>query len=110
MSSAGADELAVALSVSGDFRVPVRNPAIQGPLDVYYYDFLTEAGVDVSAAKLSKREHGEVFAYEIFNLVDGQRTVSEIRDILAGRYFPAPLTEISEYMDLLAKAKAITWK
>jgi len=110
MRAAGADELAVALSVSGDFRVPVRNQAIQGPLDVYYYDYLTETGVDVSAGKLSKREHGEVLAYESFNLVDGRRSVSEIRDILAGLYFPAPLAEISEYMDLLAKAKAISWK
>jgi aminopeptidase YwaD len=110
MRSAGADELALATSVSGDFRVPVRNPAIFGPLDVYYYDYLTEAGVDVSAAKLSKREHGDVMAYESLNLVDGQRTVSEIRDILAGRYAPVPVAEISEYVDLLAKAKAITWK
>ncbi|HTD53002.1 MAG TPA: DUF4910 domain-containing protein, partial [Thermoanaerobaculia bacterium] len=110
MRSAGADELALATSVSGDFRVPVRNPVIQGPLDVYYYDYLTEAGVDVSAGKLSKREHGEVLAYESFNLVDGRRTVSEIRDILAGRYAPAPLAEISEYLDLLAKAKAVSWK
>jgi hypothetical protein len=110
MRSAGADELAVALSVSGDFRVPVRNPAIQGPLDVYYYDYLTEAGVDVSVAKLATREHGDVLAYESLNLVDGRRSVSEIRDILAGRYSPAPLAEISEYMDLLFKAKAITWK
>jgi aminopeptidase YwaD len=110
MRSAGADELALGLSVSGDLRVPVRNPAIQGPLNVYYFDYLSESGVDVSAAKLSKRDGGEVLAYESFNLVDSQRTVSEIHDILAGRYFPAPLTEFSEYMDLLAKAKAIMWK
>lgn len=108
--SAGADELALARPVTTDARVPVRNPAILGPLNVYYYDYFTEVGVDVKSAKLSKREGGEILAYESFNLVDGRRTVSEIRDILAGRYAPAPLSEISEYMDLLAKAKAIEWK
>ena len=56
------------------------------------------------------RRRDEILAYESFNLVDGRSTVSEIRDALAGRYFPAPLTEISEYMDLLARAKAISWK
>ena len=56
------------------------------------------------------RRRDEILAYESFNLVDGRTTVSEIREALAGRYAPAPLEELSEYMDLLAKAKAITWK
>jgi hypothetical protein len=111
MHSGGADQLALARPVPGDSRVPVRNPAIRGPLDVYYFDYFTEVlGAEISGAKLSKRDGGEILAYEGFNLVDGRRTVSEIRDALAGLYSPPPLSEISEYMDLLAKAKAITWK
>jgi hypothetical protein len=42
--------------------------------------------------------------------VDGKRTVSQIRDLLTGRYAPVPVAEVSEYLDLLAKAKAISWR
>ncbi len=44
---------------------------------------------------------------EAFNLVDGRRSVSGIRDILSGRYEPVPLAEVAEYLDLLARAGAV---
>src|SRR5262249_28839036 len=101
ITAAGANPLALARPVETDGRIPIRNPAIQGPLNVYYYDYFTEVlGTDVARSKLSKRDGGEILAYECFNLVDGRTGVSEIRDILAGRYTPVPLAEISEYMDL----------
>ena len=94
-----------------DPRIPLRSREIVGPLDVYYYDYFTQVlGTDVSAAKLAARDGGEVFAYEAMNLVDGKRTVSEIRDMLTGRYSPVPLAEISDYFDLLAKAKAVSFR
>ena len=92
-----------------DARVPVRNPEVRGPLDVYYFNFLEAAGVRGDPA-LGRRERGDVLTYEAFNLADGKRTVSEIRDVLAGRYEPVPIAEIAEYFDLLARAKAISWK
>jgi aminopeptidase YwaD len=100
-----------ASAATGDPRVPVRNREIVGPLDVYYYDYFTRVlGTDVSSAKLAQKDGGEIFAYEAMNLVDGKRTVSEIRDILAGRYSPVSLAEIGDYFDLLAKAKAVTFR
>jgi hypothetical protein len=110
IGSAGSKDLALARPDHADARVPVRDSKIVGPLDVYYFNYLTEAlGAQAEKAALSKRSEG-VLAQECFNLIDGRRTVSEIRDILTGRYAPVPLAEVSEYMDLLAKAKAITWK
>jgi hypothetical protein len=85
---------------------------VRGPLGVYYYDHLTEvlgAGVKTSTA-LSEREHGDVLSFEALNLVDGNRTVSDIRDVLTGRYEPVPVTEVAEYLEILAKAKVIAWK
>jgi hypothetical protein len=85
---------------------------VRGPLGVYYYDHLTEllgAGVKTSTA-LSKREHGDVLCFEALNLVDGKRTVSDIRDILTGRYEPVPVTEVAEYLELLGRAKVISWR
>jgi hypothetical protein len=93
-----------------DDRVPVRNPEIRGPLDVYYFSFLEAAGVDASGAALLKRDGGDVLAYEAFNLADGKRSVSEIRDALTGLYELVRLSEVSEYLDLLAKAGAVTFR
>jgi aminopeptidase YwaD len=62
-----------------------------------------------SKAALPDRADG-VLAWEAFNFADGRRTVSEIRDVLSGRYAPVPLAEVAAYFDLLARAKAITWK
>ncbi len=98
---------AAAPKLENDERVPMRNPEIRGPLDVYYFSFLASAGVDASVAKLERRERGDVLAYEAFNLVDGKRSVSEIRDALAGRYETVPLAEVAQYLDLLAKAGAL---
>jgi hypothetical protein len=51
-----------------------------------------------------------VFAYEALNLVDGKRSVGEIRDLLAGRYAPVPLAEVTEWLDLLAKAGVVRFR
>ncbi len=95
----------------GDPRVPARSAEIVGPLGIYYSDYLTETlGADVaSKAALPDRADG-VLAWEAFNLADGRRTVSQIRDLLTGLYAPVPLAEVAAYFDLLARAKAITWK
>jgi len=91
-----------------DTRVPVRNAEIRGPLDVYYFSFLTDSGIDRSKAPaLEEREGGEVLAYEAFNLVDGRRSVSDIRDALTGLYVPVSLADVAGYLDVLAKAGAI---
>ncbi len=97
---------------SRDARVPVRSPEIRGPLGVYYYDHLAEVlgpAANVRVA-LSEREHGDVLAFEALNLVDGKRTVSDIRDVLTGRYEPVPLRDVADYFELLGRAKVITWR
>jgi aminopeptidase YwaD len=96
---------------ASDIRVPVRSPEVRGPLDVYYYDHIGETiGPMTSPPPLARRDHGDVLAYEALNLVDGRRTVSEIRDILTGRYSAVAIRDVSEYFDLLARAKVISWK
>jgi hypothetical protein len=103
-----------------DVRTPLRDPGVRGPLDIYYYDHLsevlaTDAGGDVTGAggarfALARREQGDVLAYEALNLVDGKRSVAEIRDVLCGRYAPLPVSELTEYFDLLARAKVVRWR
>jgi aminopeptidase YwaD len=92
-----------------DRRVPTRNPEIVGPLDVYYYDYFADIpGADFTKTALAAREDGDILAYEGLNLADGKRSISEIRDILAGRYAPVPLPAIAEYFELLARAGAVS--
>ncbi|HEV8231081.1 MAG TPA: DUF4910 domain-containing protein [Thermoanaerobaculia bacterium] len=102
----------VPIEAAGDRRVPVRSSEIVGPLDVYYFDYLTQALGEGAAEKiaLATRDAAEVLEWEAFNLADGQRTVSEICDILTGRYAPVPLSEIAEYFDLLGRAKAVSFR
>jgi hypothetical protein len=108
----GTSPASAAPSGPRDARVPVRSPDVRGPLGVYYYDHLTEvlgAGVRTTTA-LSEREHGDVLCFEALNLVDGKRAVSDIRDVLTGRYEPVSVKEVAEYLDLLARAKVISWR
>jgi hypothetical protein len=101
-----------AATAGSDARVPVRNPDVRGPLGVYYYDHLSEAlGPDTEVeTALGRREGGEVLTWETLNLVDGRRSVQEIRDVLTGRYAAVPVAEVTEYLDLLARARVVTWR
>jgi len=99
-----------------DSRVPVRNPEIRGPLGVYYFDYLSEAlaerGVKESSLPPLPRFDGDadLMAYEALNLADGRRSISEIRDVLTGRYAPVPLDFVTAQFERLAAAGVVTWK
>ena len=44
------------------------------------------------------------------NFVDGVRTVSEIRDAVSAEFEPLQLQAVAEYLDLLARAGAVSFK
>ena len=46
---------------------------------------------------------GPAFGYEALNLVDGRRSVGEIRDDLAATVGDAPVEEVREYLDVLVR-------
>jgi aminopeptidase YwaD len=92
-----------------DPRVPERTPDVRGPIDVYYYDHL-DATLGNRTAPSALEKRSEVLAYEALNLVDGKRSVGDIRDLLVGRYEPAPLAEVAEWLDLLAKAGVVRFR
>lgn len=87
-----------------DLRIPVRTPATRGPLNVYYYNHLAAVFGPTAVPPAALIERSDVFSYEALNLVDGKRTISDIRDLLAGRYAPVPTAEIAEWLEVLAKA------
>ncbi len=104
---------------TSDRRAPERAPGILGPLNVYYYDYFADIPSpspsssprpDFTKSALAAREDGEVLAWEAFNLADGKRTVSEIRDVLSGRYSAVPVSAVAEYFELLARAGAVSFR
>jgi hypothetical protein len=67
-------------------------------------DHLKQAGLG-KPALLSREssEDGPSFGYETLNLVDGRRSVQEIRDALAATVAPAPVEEVADYLAALEK-------
>jgi hypothetical protein len=83
--------------------------AVKGPL-APGGDWLREkVGAPASIAIASVPDSDDV-TYEIANFVDGVRTVSEIRDAVSAEFEPVALEAVAEYLDLLARAGAVSFK
>ena len=91
-----------------DRRVPVRNAAVKGPLDLGG-DWLVDKGVTGALAIASVPRSGDI-TYEIVNFIDGSRTIGEIRDAVSAEFEPVDLKAVAEYVDALARAGAVTFR
>ena len=91
-----------------DVRVPVRNAAVKGPLTPGG-DWLREKA-GAAAPAIARAPNADDVTYEIANFVDGTRTVSEIRDAVSAEFEPLALEAVAEYLDLLARAGALSFK
>ena len=80
-----------------------RDGAVRGPMGVFGYDYLEDHLGRAAADSLRLRGHqglrgsGGEYTYEVLNLVDGRRTVHEIRDAVSAIYGPVPLEVVMEY-------------
>ena len=112
LPAADADRLARAgfHEPSSDPRVPVRNAGVKGPLEPAG-DWLKEKGGRgaASIAIMARPDSADV-TYEIANFVDGARSVGEIRDAVSAEFSPVDLTAVAEYIDLLARAGAVSYR
>ena len=83
-----------------------RAAAPKGAMGGFGYDYFDDHFAGSPPALLKRTGlwgGGAEYAYEALNLVDGRRTVGEIRDALAAIYGPLPLTEVAEYLSDLEK-------
>ena len=88
----------------------VRNAAVKGPL-APGGDWLREkAGSGSVSVAIAQVPNSDDVTYEIANFVNGTRTVSDIRDAVSAEFEPLDLKAVAEYLDLLARAGAITFK
>lgn len=98
---------APARSAGGDASVSVvyhRAPDPKGPMGGFGYDWFQDhsAAKGIATPALTKRSgpwgSGGEYAYEALNLVDGRRTVGQIRDDLAAICGPLPVAEVADYL------------
>ena len=80
----------------------------EGPMSAFGYSWFDDrlARAGLPRPRLLAREpdsDGPEFAYETLNLVDGRRSVGEIRDDLAASVGGAPVEEVAEYLETLAR-------
>ena len=59
---------------------------------------------------LSVRDQSELYAYEIVNFVNGQRSAGEIRDAVSAEYGPLPVSLVSDYLSACVEAGVMQWK
>ncbi|HEX8620088.1 MAG TPA: DUF4910 domain-containing protein, partial [Thermoanaerobaculia bacterium] len=86
-------------TVAGAYR---RNPAIKGTMGAFGYDYF-----NAHYPKAKEIRLGEEYRYEALNLVDGARSVKEIRDALSAIYGPVPLEDVEQYLTALASIDVI---
>jgi aminopeptidase YwaD len=111
----GRDAPHILAAAAGDERVPVRTDDVRGPLWVYYFDTLAERlpaipprGATSISSPIGRLS--ELQAFEALNLVDGARSVADIRDVLTGQYGAVAPEAVTEYFDTLAKAQVVRWR
>ncbi|HEV2852062.1 MAG TPA: M28 family peptidase [Thermoanaerobaculia bacterium] len=112
---AGLREIAGVAPAPGSAGVVYRRASEpKGPMGGFGYDYFQDhiARKGIAAPALLKRTGlwggGGEYAYEALNLVDGKRTVGEIRDALAAIYGPLPVEEVAEYLGALEKIGILT--
>ncbi len=93
-----------------DRRVPVRNASVRGPLAPDGEWVIEKAGAASANIAVGRLPNSGDVTYEIVNFIDGTRTVSEIRDAVSAEFEPIALKDVGEYLDLLARAGAVTWR
>ncbi|MEE8524289.1 MAG: M28 family peptidase [Thermoanaerobaculia bacterium] len=88
-------------------EVCIRSQRPKGPLWGFGYSWFddrlerTELERPDLLAYQGRWGSGSEYAYEVLNLLDGRRTVSQVRDAVAATYGPVPLETVRGYLEVL---------
>ena len=101
-------------AAQGDGRLIFRrNAKVKGPMSAFGYDYLTDHYGEEREKSLQLLQYqglrgsGGEYAYEVLNLVNGQRNAQEIRDVVSATYGPVPLEFVLEYLRALESIRVI---
>lgn len=104
---------AAAPATGGDAAVVYRrNTKLKGPMYAFGYSWFDDhlAKLHLPEPALLGRQptwDGPSFGYEALNLVDGTRTVAQVRDDLAATVGDAPIAEVAQYLATLERIGVI---
>ena len=98
------------LSQLGDARVPVRNTAVKGPLAPNSEWLIEKVGGGAASIAIARVPRSDDVTYEIVNFIDASRSIGEIRDAVSAEFEPVDIAAVAEYIELLVKAGAVTFK
>ena len=93
-----------------------RNPGVMGPMSAFGYSYLQDKLSPFEFSELRLRSHTGLwgssgqYVYEALNFVNGNRTVSDIRDWLTAELGPVPLDYVEEYLAALESIDVIRKK
>ncbi|MEP2667917.1 MAG: M28 family peptidase [Cyclobacteriaceae bacterium] len=94
--------------------VYTRNEKVKGPMSVFGYDYLEDKYGADKTAKLRVFSYrglwgsaGE-YTYEILNLVNGKRSITQIRNAVAAEFGPIPLEVVTEFLAALEEIGVIS--
>ena len=91
----------------------VRNDDLQGPMHGFDYSWIIDKLGEEAFGKLElpgyvgERGAGRLYTYEALNLVDGKRTVSDIRNWLTAELGAVPVEYVAEYLKAVESSGAI---
>ena len=94
-------------------RVYSRAESPKGPMSVFGYNYFNDKYGAEKAAKIRVFGYsgiwggGGAYAYEILNLVDGMRSVTDIRNAVSAEFGPIPTMYVKEYLEALASIGVI---
>ena len=97
----------------GDDTLYERNPGIKGPMRAFGYSYLADKYTEERYEELKLPKHSgtrgtaDEYVYEALNLVNGRRTVSDIRNWLTAELGPVPVEYVSEYLQVLESVDVI---
>lgn len=97
-------KLVPAMAEPTDDRVFARNPEIQGPMWAFGYSYREDK---FTAQELADMTLSFDAAYEALNLVDGDRSVTDIRRWLVAEFGDIPLSAVSQYLTALERIQVI---
>ena len=102
-----------AIYIPRDETVYERNPDLKGPMNAFGYSYIEDK---LGAERLGELQllqystdvgDGGMLAYEALNFVDGERTVSDVRDWLVAEFGSVPVEFVAEYLEALESIDVI---
>ena len=99
-------------AVADGALVFARVPGITGPMALFVgYDYFHDHYTGPTPKLMDYvglRGGGSEYIYETLNLVNGTRTVQDIRDVVSAVYGPVPVTMVAEYLRALQAAGVVS--